>query len=67
VERQSVAAKGLRLLAHGKIFMAARGRIILDLIKMNIKIISKNLDGIVSLFLRHSDFSFLHQTTNMSH
>jgi hypothetical protein len=38
-------------LAIGQIFMTARERIILDLIKMNIKIISKNLDGIVFFLL----------------
>jgi hypothetical protein len=38
--------KGYGYLTIGQIFMAARERIILDLIKMNnIKIISKNLDG----------------------
>jgi hypothetical protein len=70
-ERQSVAAKGLRHwainLTFGQIFMAAREQIILNLIKVNIKIISENLDGIVFLFSRHSDFSSVRQTTDMSH
>jgi hypothetical protein len=47
--------------------MAARERIILGLIKMNIKTIPKNLDGIVFQFSRHSDFSSACQTTDMSH
>ncbi len=41
----------------GQLFMAARVRIILGLIKMNIKIISMNLDGIVFMFSRHTAFS----------
>jgi hypothetical protein len=54
-------------LTVGQIFMAARERIIiLDLIKINIKI-SKNLDGIVFLLSRHFDFSSICQTTDMSH
>jgi hypothetical protein len=50
-----------------QIFMAARERIILDLIKMSIKIKSKNLDGIVFLFSWYFDFSSVRQTTDMSH
>ncbi len=34
---------------------------------MNIKIKFKNLDGIVFLFSRHSDFSSVRQTTDMSY
>jgi hypothetical protein len=52
--------------AVGQIFMTARERIIQDLIKMNIKIISKNLDGIIFLCW-HSDFSSIRQVNNMSH
>jgi hypothetical protein len=48
-ERRSVAADGLRRwainLTVGPIFITARERTKLDLIKMNIKIICKNLDG----------------------
>ncbi len=36
-------------LAVGQIFMTARERIIGDLIKLNIKIISNNLEGIIFL------------------
>ncbi len=46
--------------------MAARDRITQDLIKMNIKIISKNLGGIVFLS-RYSDFSSISQIINMPH
>jgi hypothetical protein len=53
-------------LTIGQIFMAARERIILDLIKINIKI-SKNLDGIVFLLSWYYDFSSICQTTDMSH
>jgi hypothetical protein len=53
-------------LTAGQIFMAATERVTLNLIKMNIKIISKNLDDIVFLFSRHSDFSSVRQTTDMS-
>jgi hypothetical protein len=47
--------------------MATRDRMIQDLIKMNIKIISKNLDGIVFLFSRRSDCLSVCQSTDMSH
>jgi hypothetical protein len=53
-------------LTFGQKFMAARERIIQDLIKMNIKIISKNLDGIVFIS-RHTDFSSICQTTDVPH
>ncbi len=43
---QRVTASAINL-PVGQIFMAARERIILGLIKMDIKIIPKNLDGIV--------------------
>ncbi len=53
-EIKSVEAKGVFVwainLAIGQIFMAARERIIRDLIELNIKIISKNLDGIIFLY-----------------
>ena len=52
-------------LTVGQIFKAGGAQIILGLIKMNIKIISKNLDGIIFLFSRHSDFSSVRQTTDM--
>jgi len=50
-ERASVAANGLWAitLTIGQIFITARLNIILDLIKMNIKIIYMNLDGYFSL------------------
>ncbi len=52
-------------LAITQIFMTARERIILDLIKMNIKIISKNLDGIV-FSAGHSDFFICPTSPDMS-
>ncbi len=48
-----------------QIFITARERIILDLIKMNIKIIYKNLDG--CYFSRCCAFSSIHQTTDIHH
>jgi hypothetical protein len=54
-------------LTVGQIFMATREQIILGIIKINIKTIPKNLDCIVFLFSRHSDFSSPCQTADMSH
>jgi hypothetical protein len=52
-------------LTVGQIFITASERIILDLIKMNIKIIHNNLDGYY--FSRCCAFSSIHQTTDIHH
>jgi len=66
-ERASVAANGLWAitLTIRQIFITARLNIILDLIKMNIKIIHNNLDGYY--FSRCCAFSSIRQTTDIFH
>jgi hypothetical protein len=58
-------------LTVGQIFTTARERIIRDFIKVDIKIITKNLGGIIFRkyyfsLLFTSDFSSYQQVTNMS-